>query len=147
MKKDLLRKLLINNANIATEYFRHYELYSTNIEINICPNDDTCNWKISGQNSNKSISESVGLAHSDLLTKISRLIDSIDDYFYVKCIFKLEGNKIMTELSIECEERSDGKTKTWIYHKVKSEESAELLLIQAKKFIVDELTKIKESIS
>lgn len=147
MKKDLLHKLLINNANIVTEYFRKHKVYVTCIEINICPNDDTCNWKVSGQNSSKSISESVELAYLDLLTKISQLIDCIDDYFYVKCIFKLEDNKIMTELSIECEEKCESKTKILIYHKVKSEESAELLLIQVKKFIVDELTKTKESIS
>lgn len=146
MQKDLLSKLLNNNVNISTRYLSSHSCYSTTMELHKTYETHVSDWIISRQNSGKTINESIEKAHSDLILKITRLIDQINTNFSINCNFAIENSKIITCIKIYKEEKCDGDTVTWIYHKVKSEESAELLLIQAKKFIVDELTKIKESI-
>ena len=145
MQKDLLSKLLNNNASISTEYFTRHEVYSSKIEIN--KRFPEYVWKITSQNTGKTINTSLANSYSRLLTGISKLIEGINNLFTVKCKYFIENKKLLTELEITLEEKCSGDTWTFIYHKIQSEESAELLLIQAKKFIVDELTKIKESIS
>jgi hypothetical protein len=147
MRKDLLSKLLNNNVNISTRYLSSHSCYSTTLELHKSYETHISDWIISRQNTGKTISESIDKTHSDLILKIVRLIDQIDTNFSINCNFAIEDSKIMTSLKIYKEEKCDGDTIIWIYHKIKSEESAELLLIQAKKFIIGELTKIKESIS
>lgn len=145
MQKDLLSKLLTNNATISTEYFPRHEVYSSKIEIDKLFSEYT--WRITSQNTGKTINTSLINSYSELLLEISRLIEGIDTLFTINCKYFIENKKLLTGLEIKLEERPEGYTWTHIYHKIKSEESAELLLIQAKKFIVDELIKIKESIS
>lgn len=147
MKKDLLSKLLSNNVNIKTKYLPSHSCYSTNMELSKPYYNHISNWMISSQNIGKTINESIEKTYSNLILIISELIDQIDTHYLIYCDFSVENLKIITDLKIQRQEKCNGDTITWIYHKVKSEESAELLLIQAKKFIVDELTKIKESIS
>lgn len=145
MQKDLLSKLLSNNTIVTTEYIRSHKFYSSKIETNKPVQKYL--WRITSQDTGKTISESLLKSYSRMLFEITRLINNIDDLFVINCKYSVENKKLLTELEIKLEEKSDGYSWTWIYHKVKSEESAELLLIQAKKFIVDELTKMKESIS
>jgi hypothetical protein len=144
MQKELLSKLLRNNASISTEYFTRHEVYSSQIEIN--KRFPEYVWKITSQNTGKTINTSLVNSYTRLLNGISKLIEGINNLFTIKCKYFTENRKLLTELEITLEEKCSGNTWTFIYYKIKSEESAELLLIQAKKFIVDELTKLKESI-
>lgn len=144
MQKDLLSKLLSNDATISTEYLTRHKVYSSKIKIDKLFTN--CQWIITTQDTADTIDCSLNNSYSKLLTEISRLIEGINNLFTVKCKYFIENKKLLTELEITLEEKCSGGTWTHIYHKIKSEESAELILIQATKFIVDELTKIKESI-
>ena len=148
MQKDLLSKLLKAGLNVKTNQVSsetHQGKYKTSILFR--KEYSSVFWTISSSGSNEEISLSIEKAYDAFYSELTRLISCIDTLYSVKCWYNIRCESVLTDLNIRLEERIEGNLKTYISHEVSSSDSAESLLIQAKKFIVDELTKIKESIS
>ena len=152
MQKDLLSKLLNARLQVKTEQLnsQNSQLYNGKYKTSIVLHKEygsNCFWTISVFGASEEITSSINTAYDAFLKEIKRLCSDIDTLYQVECNYAIQNDVISTHLNIWLEERILGGLKTFISHKKNSVESAELLLIQAKKFIVDELTKIKESIS
>lgn len=149
MQKDLLSKLLKAGLRIKTEQLNS-QLYNGKYKTSVGLHKEytnNCFWKISVFGTSEEIDSSVNNAYKAFLEEIDRLCSNIDTLYRIECNYNVLNDGISTHLIIWLEEKIQGDLKTFIYCTKHSYESAELVLSQSKKFIVDELTKIKESIS